>query len=493
MKQEIDVLDELESLNKKIVHLSEDTIGNTICKEELSTEDRVVGSLLVGMMADAMGAAVEGWPFEDIKKRFGIIKEYEHGTHMGVRNLGDRVAQYTDDSNSMLALLDSLTEKKDLDPQHVAVNYGKFWRDANPKRGYPDSAMSVLKYVLEGGDYKTSAMLVFNMGSFANGGIMRIAPTPLAFRNSDDETLYLGVVNSIISSHVHPEAVDGAWIQAKAITILLKTDPKDFQPLPFLQKLSEHCKTEQMKKNIQFIIDKLFSNEKKVELSEDDLQNISQDQKYLFEITEEFQIKSVDAEVTALWFLARYHKFPKRCICNVITLGGDCDTTGMITGNLIGALYGTSFIPKMWYEKLENEEKGRDFCIEKAKELSKLDLKKLSFVTETPVCEKIALYVNRTKDLKRAEKFTEKLYRDLFDLMKDEDEKMRYDVCICFSGHFFVGSLFRKWREFIVEKKEKLDFDSMFDLYKTAHKKSTVDLKTSTPFMKQFYEFFEKK
>jgi hypothetical protein len=32
-----------------------------------------------------------------------------------------------------------------------------------------------------------------------------LAPTPLAFRTADDETLYLSVVNSIVSSHVHPE------------------------------------------------------------------------------------------------------------------------------------------------------------------------------------------------------------------------------------------------------------------------------------------------
>ena len=57
-------------------------------------------------------------------------------------------------------MLDSLVEKGDLDPEDVAKNYAIFWRDAIPKRGYPDSAQAILKHILTDGDYKTSAMLV---------------------------------------------------------------------------------------------------------------------------------------------------------------------------------------------------------------------------------------------------------------------------------------------------------------------------------------------
>ena len=43
---------------------------------------------------------------------------------------------------------------------------------------------------------------------------IQIAPVGLAFRNATDEELYAAVQWAIISSHVHPEAIDGAWLQA---------------------------------------------------------------------------------------------------------------------------------------------------------------------------------------------------------------------------------------------------------------------------------------
>ena len=81
--------------------------------------------------------------------------------------------------------------------------------------------------------------------------------------------------------------------------MLLKTDPKEFVPKEFLNKLVEHCKTEQMKKNILYLIEELS---KELPLDDDDLKNISYDQNVLFKITEPFQIKATDAQATALWF-----------------------------------------------------------------------------------------------------------------------------------------------------------------------------------------------
>ena len=47
----MDLIEELDNLNKKIINLNkEDLVGDSICKEPLSIEDRTVGSLLVGMM-----------------------------------------------------------------------------------------------------------------------------------------------------------------------------------------------------------------------------------------------------------------------------------------------------------------------------------------------------------------------------------------------------------------------------------------------------------
>ena len=40
-------------------------------------------------------------------------------------------------------------------------------------------------------------------------------------------------------------------------------------------------------------------------------------------------------------------------IINVVNITGDSDSTGAITGNLLGAMHGTSAIPQRWLEVLE--------------------------------------------------------------------------------------------------------------------------------------------
>jgi len=57
-------------------------------------------------------------------------------------------------------------------------------------------------------------------------------------------------------------------------------------------------------------------------------------------------------------------------------MGGDADTIGAITGALLGALYGTHWIPTRWFNNIENGPYGRDYTIDLAKQLSMLDLDK---------------------------------------------------------------------------------------------------------------------
>jgi len=57
-------------------------------------------------------------------------------------------------------------------------------------------------------------------------------------------------------------------------------------------------------------------------------------------------------------------------------LGGDTDTIACILGGMIGALYGTHWIPSHWWTGLENGEYGRDYCVLLGKGLGALDLTK---------------------------------------------------------------------------------------------------------------------
>lgn len=104
-------------------------------------------------------------------------------------------------------------------------------------------------------DYRECGRIAFPDGSFANGGAMRIVPVALAFRNASDEQLYEAVRMAIISSHVHPEGIDGAFVLAKAVILALQCESIDaFDPLEFLNRLQSIARTEGMREQIKKLI-----------------------------------------------------------------------------------------------------------------------------------------------------------------------------------------------------------------------------------------------
>ena len=87
-----------------------------------------------------------------------------------------------------------------------------------------------------------------------------------------------------------------------------------------------------------------------------------------------FQIHAVVAVPCALWAFLTHWQKPAECLVEAIGLGGDTDTIASMTGALAGALHGQQWLPKSWYDGLENGEYGRDYCVALAKSLATLDL-----------------------------------------------------------------------------------------------------------------------
>lgn len=72
---------------------------------------------------------------------------------------------------------------------------------------------------------------------------MRISPIGVAFRNASEEQLLEATKAAIISSHVHPESIDAPFVQAHALSMLLKlNNPSEMKPEDFLQELYEKSK-----------------------------------------------------------------------------------------------------------------------------------------------------------------------------------------------------------------------------------------------------------
>ena len=339
-------------------HLPFDLDESELGAAFLGTDDfdrKRIAIPLCGMIADALGAPVEGWSREMILQRFGKcgVERMCAGTQMGIREEGLRWGMYTDDTNSALALLTALAEKNgEIDANFIAQMYATFYFQHSPKRGYPDSAIKVLKAVQEGTlTIDETAVMCFADGSFANGGAMRIGPLALFFPpETNYKSCFEATVECVRSSHVHPDAVESAALLAWANFYILNNLGAEKSVENLFSELLSNAKQPEIRKRLEFLCENRYSD--------DDFLVLSQITDY------RFQIYAPDALATAVWFFVKYFSLsPRVAIQKCVSFGGDTDTTGAMCGYLVGAHSGTSWIPHAWFDALENDEFGRDYLI----------------------------------------------------------------------------------------------------------------------------------
>jgi poly(ADP-ribose) glycohydrolase ARH3 len=210
-----------------------------------------------------------------------------------------------------------------------------------------------------GGDHRGTGRLQFPEGSFANGGAMRVAPVGLAYRHASDGVLYRAVEDAILCTHVHPEAVDGALVQAKAVAIVATIMPESFDPLGMLDSLTALCRTETMRGKLEMLAD-----------------SIAHEDEDIFVIARVGNgIRAIEAVAATLWAFLRYGQQPEECVIKAVGFGGDTDTVGAMAGALVGAMHGSSWIPSRWFENIEHGVWGRDEILSLARQLAGLDVR----------------------------------------------------------------------------------------------------------------------
>src|ERR687898_722066 len=126
------------------------------------------GALLGTFVGDALGMPYEGLHLEAIPDRL----------EMAEARLGR--GTYTDDTEMMIGLAESLLERGDVDPDHLAAS---FVENCDPARGYGAGTLEVFDLWRSGVGVDEAAARVFGgRGSFGNGAA-RGSSTPRAMRH----------------------------------------------------------------------------------------------------------------------------------------------------------------------------------------------------------------------------------------------------------------------------------------------------------------------
>jgi ADP-ribosylglycohydrolase len=300
--------------------------------------DRFQGSALGTFVGDAMGREVEGWPWELIRGRYGILKEMGEGI-------------YTDDTEMMIGIMESLKEDPGFDP---ALTARRFLENFHSFRGYGPRIYEIMDRLRHGAPWDQ-----VGTDSWGNGGAMRIAPIGFFFYD-DHKQLQEAALLCTRITHRHPEGLAGALAQALAVGLATQkgVNGEAIDRIAFLEEIVQGV--EGIDKGVAQELRRIAELKQGGGL-EATIERIA--------ATFPRDVSAKGAVPAAIAAFVITNNFPDT-VLTAVNCGGDTDTIGAMAGALAGAYYGFSSIPSTWLEPLENGDKGRDYVAALAEELA---------------------------------------------------------------------------------------------------------------------------
>lgn len=284
------------------------------------TLNRFRGTLIGLACGDAIGAQVEG-------KRRGTFEPLREMTGGGKYRLAP--GQWTDDTSMALCLATSLIETVGFDPRDQMDRYSKWLRE-----GYLSSTGdcfdigSTISRALR--EYRNTGIPFSGPTeptSAGNGSLMRLAPVPMFFYRSFPDAIEMSGESSR-TTHGATECIEACKLFGAMILLALSGKTK-------AEILLEHGIDSFESLAIEAIGAGAYLDKDAAQIDGSG-----------------YVVESLEA---ALWSFQRTENF-RDAILTAANLGNDADTTAAICGQLAGAYYGISGIPKDWQERVAMRE-----------------------------------------------------------------------------------------------------------------------------------------
>lgn len=284
------------------------------------------GALLGTGIGDSLGKSREGGGIVNIEK---------------IKKIADKrdLLRYTDDTQQMISLAESLVEKEGFDGEYFAE---RLVENFNPARGYGPGSTQVIKSLESGEPWEEPAQRLFGgSGSYGNGSSMRVAPAGL-FCHDDLKNLRSFVRDCSRITHVHRLGIDGAVLQASSVALATREDPSsNLKKDDFLERLRGFVEEDEYLEKLDKMKQLLHSDPGKREV----IKSLGNG------------VEAFNSVPTAIYsFLSHLENF-ESAVSYAISLGGDADTIGAMAGASAGAYHGEENIPKKLREKLEDNRK----------------------------------------------------------------------------------------------------------------------------------------
>jgi len=321
--------------------------------------DKYLGCLLGGAIGDALGAPIEFLSWEAIKSKYGNdgVKGFvEHPNGKG---------EFTDDTQMTLFTAEGLLRAYHLGTLKGIINgrrnlvhnsylrwlhtQGVEVKNKDRIRGFFKGWLINRKELFKNraaGNTCISALKQGELGGLDNplndskgcGTVMRIAPAGLIYSTTLEEAFIIGVELSALT-HGHPSGyLSGGLL---AVIIFLLTQGLELQEaikagMEHLRKKKNHDEVYRTVQQALFI----HEANKGKELTVNEIERLGGGW--------------VAEEALAISLLCSLHYQDdfEKAVLKAVNHSGDSDSTGAITGNIVGLILGASNIPEEWKSNL---------------------------------------------------------------------------------------------------------------------------------------------
>lgn len=294
-------------------------------------ESKYTGCMLGAAIGDALGKQNEGLGRDEIRDR-GYITDYGKAPK---GSPGEKLGagQYTDDTEQMLVLAQSIIRCSGFDADDFARRIAKWGADAlkNPARKSllgPSSSLAIAK-LNAGIHWKDSGSDIPSCGS-----AMRAAPVGLFYHEL--EKVEASAVLSSIPTHSSNAAISGAV--AVAIAVRCALDGMDC--VEIIKETSARAAK----------YDRTLGE--KIELAFKERDDNPED--VFAELGTSYLV--YETVPCAFYCFSRHFESAEKAIIEAVNAGGDTDSIACITGAMCGARHGIDSLPERWINGLENRD-----------------------------------------------------------------------------------------------------------------------------------------
>jgi ADP-ribosylglycohydrolase len=295
--------------------------------------DKIKGVIYGQAIGDALGLGAEFLTKNQVQQFYPFgLSNYDQIIQDGHRSRWEK-GEWTDDTDQMLCIFNSILDKKSLDIRDIAKNLHE-WA-TNGGRGIGNTIFAVLSsdnFLKEPHAASNAIWVKSGKTLAANGGAMRTSILGV-WEYHDIQKVKENASNVCKITHSDPRCVATCVAIDEAIAYLLQGET-----------------------NVDVIYEKTMADAVVIEEKSKEYFALAK-----FGSIEQLELNQKDAigytyKALAVAFWALRQTSFEEGVVKVINEGGDADTNGAVAGAVLGAKLGFSQIPKRWVEGLKNRE-----------------------------------------------------------------------------------------------------------------------------------------